>query len=860
MTKIFNSPFSSFIIACLFVAPALNSTAQKTIIGNGQSEFACQPTQSFTPEHKMTLWYDRPATLTGVSNPWMEYSLPIGNGELGACIFGGLKVDEIQFNEKTLWAGTTEGQGEYKNFGSVFVEDCSGVFGYSETSAAKDYYRCLDLESGLGRVHYTSTDGTTTYDRTYLSSFPDKVIAVRYTAKGGKRLNLLITAIPGEDINASAVTYCCGTTNEGGSKSAANMANLNFSGKLETVSYQARAQIVTDGGKVIPTGKGIRVEGADNLTLYLCARTNFSSTAESRSSGLSIDQLCEANRMVLQKAIKKGYDKIFTDHVRDVTALMSRVELDLNTYSRRTTNELVDYYNSLSDINNPEARFLEQLYFYYGRYLEISSSRGLPAPSNLQGIWNNMSHPAWYSDIHTNINVQMNYWPAETTNLSETHLPFLQYIIDNSTSEPWTKAARLWGGVNDGWTVLTCSSIFGGMSDWGSNYVVANAWYCSHLWQHFLYTRDTKFLAKAFPAMWSCAKFWMERLIPDRGYDSKRDNGNYKGTPYSFQPDGTFVAPNEFSPEQGGHDSEDGTAHAQQLIHYMLSSVKQAIEALPRKTTDISDADIAKLNEYLQKTDNGLHTEIYTANSALNEEWTNPRNGIKKGDVILREWKYSPYDVSNDPSHRHLSHLMCLYPLVQIGPDSEYFQAAVNSLLLRGDEATGWSMGWKTCLWAHALDGNHAHRILHNAMRHSTSYGTEWYNGGLYYNLFDAHCPFQIDGNFGVCAGIAEMLMQSQTGTIILLPALPTEWADGHANGLRAVGNFEIDQQWKAGRLINARIQSFSGLPCTLRYPGIAKFSVTNAKGKSIPFTALDANTIRFDTSAGKTYKIVNSN
>ena len=790
---------------------------------------------SFTPEHSLTLWYTKPATLTGVANKWMEYSLPIGNGQLGASLFGGVATDEIQFNEKTLWTGTPTDMGsygQYKNFGSLLIKNMSSDFDYSTARSVRDYVRYLDIEDGVAGVNYKSAGSGTTYERRYLSSMESKVVAVHYATTGKAKLDLLISAKPGDGIGASTPSYTGG--------------DGSFGGKLATVTYNATFRVVGgDGAVVEATADGVRVSGTKEVTILLAALTDYDDT-NATCKGAYADVAAEAQNR-LDAAQEKGWSTLLAQHQADFRSYMGRVSLQLgDAASSVPTNELIDNYNNTAkNITGKEAEtlFLEQLYFAYGRYLEISSSLGINVPSNLQGIWNNLSQAPWNSDIHSNINVQMNYWPAEPTNLSEAHLPFLNYIINMAGRSNWKRAATIYGQVSNGWTCFTENNIFGGMSTWGSNYFVANVWYCSHLWQHYLYTLDKDFLSRAFPAMYSAAQFWMERMIEDRGYSSP-----------AFSPDGTYVAPNEYSPEQDAHNSEDGTAHAQQLIYSNFKAVREAIDILGGES-GVTQQEIATLDKYLEKTDQGLHTETYTANTNKNGQWTNPRNGVKKGDTILREWKYSTYDVSSDPSHRHLSHLMALYPLNTITSGSPYFEPAVNSLKLRGDAATGWSMGWKVNLWARALDGDHAHIILKNALKHSTAYSTNQYAGGIYYNLYDSHAPFQIDGNFGVCAGIAEMLMQSHAGSIDLLPALPAVWASGKVSGLKAVGDFEVSIEWSNGKPDIATVKSNQGSPLRLSYPAIFDRKV------SVDGTELDCqpdgdNTLCIPLEAGQTATI----
>lgn len=787
------------------------------------SEYKVTGISAFTPENALTLWYDQPATATSSSYKWMEYSLPIGNGQFGASLFGGVYKDEIQFNEKTLWTGGPDdfgGYGGYKNFGSVIVANLTDDFSFGNSAPVKDYVRYLDIETATGGVNFSDNAGTTSYTRRYIASNPDKVVAVRYAAQGEKKLSLRFSVNPGSGINASDVTYADG--------------EATFGGKLTTVTYNARFRVVPsgEGATMTATENGIEVSGADEVLLILAGATDFDADSPSQVSGTANLTADVAARVAA--AAEKGWDALYADHVADFQSLMGRVEFKIDgAASTYPTNVLVDRYNNKSvhkTGKEPEVLFLEQLYFAYGRYLMIGCSRGVDVPSNLQGIWNDRENAPWNSDIHTNINVQMNYWPAEPTNLSELHMPFLNYIINMSNKYRWKWCAQNFGG-QEGWTCLTETNIFGGMGSFGQNYLVANAWFCSHLWQHYRYTLDKDFLARAFPTMWSCAKFWMARMIKDRVVN-----------------DGTYVAPDEYSAEQNDHPKEDATAHAQQLIIDLLESVKKSVDVLGQDAVGLSDADMNRLNEYLEKTDRGLHTETFKGGA-----WATwgQQNGIKKGDVLLREWKYADYDVSNDKGHRHMSHLMALYPLTQITKSSPYFEPAVNSLKLRGDAATGWSMGWKVNLWARALDGNHAHVILNNALKHSTSYGTNQAAGGIYYNLYDSHAPFQIDGNFGMTAAIAELLLQSHTDTLQILPALPDVWQKGHVNGLKAVGDFTVNIAWEGGKATSVEITSNQGSPLVVSYPGIGtrKVSVNDVE---VSGTYIDDDHIAIPLNAGE--------
>ena len=745
--------------------------------------------ETYEPKNPNTLWYRTSAEATGVSYPWMEYALPLGNGELGCMVFGGVAHEELQFNEKTLWSGEANvvgaggGNRTFMNFGSLIVANKDAAIWNGVT----DYVRYLDIEEGIAGVEFKNANGTK-QTRKYFSSAPDQVIAGQYKSEGDDKMNLEFSLEPGSGINASKVVY------EGNTAS--------FSGAM-TVKYAARLHVVADdAAEVVATKNGISVKNATEVTFYLKGATNFNGDMEVLNNYFTAETAADVDARVkteIEAAAAKGFEAVEEAHVADFTAITKRMTFDLDLATPTVdTKTLVDSYypnNGNANSTQNDHLFLEQLYFHFGRYLAISSNRKpIAAPNNLQGIWNDRGTDSpWNSDIHTNINIQMNYWPTEITNLSDLHKPFVNFIIRGAQSEGWKKVGQQYNGGH-GWSVLTESSLYNSMSTWGSNYLVANVWYTSHLWTHWRYTQDKEFLKKAFPVMWSCAEFWFHRLIEDR-----------------VKKDGTFVAPDEFSAEQHGNEKEDGTAHAQQMISYLFENISETIDILGAEELGLTAADVEKLNLYLEKTDKGLHIETYDG------AWGNPFNGVKKGESLLREWKYSPYSVG-ERGHRHISHLMALFPMDQITPESEYFVPAVNALKHRGDAATGWSMGWKVNLWARAQDGDHAHIIIKNALKHSTTYGTDQGQGGIYYNLFDSHAPFQIDGNFGVCSGIAEMLMQSAHGYINVLPALPAVWEKtGAVTGMKAMGNFTVDFNWEEGKCQKVKIVSHAGAELLVR-------------------------------------------
>lgn len=758
---------STFIFTPAADVPVLLSTEYYKVNGG------TRPTDIST----LSLWYDFPSTHSGVENPWMEYGLPIGNGQIGATLMGGVRQDEIVLNEKTLYNGSPTDWGEHGKYaclGKILVDDLSEMASVKDgTQPINDYVRYLDIEQGVAGVNFSNAAGTR-FTRRYIVSAPHRVMAAHYVAEGGDGLHLRFSYEPDGSIGASSVTYKEGTG--------------TFGGKLKTVSYSTEMRIVATNGTVTTTAQGIEVNGATEATLFMTVATNFDDSTPSFVKGTRA-QVAAANSQLLDAACADGWEKVFTAHVAQFSGLMGRVSLQLgNAASTLTTKALVDYYATAANRTKADGLFLEQLYFQYGRYLEISCNNVLiNAPANLQGIWNNDSNTSfWHCDIHTDVNVQMNYWPAEITNLSTMHLPFLNNIItlaaDNYNFH--RVAQRYKSGVR-GWMVPTETNIFGGTSQWMWDKIkTLAAWNCSHLWQHYRYTLDRDFLRRALPAMLKSAQFLKD-------ISTKAPNGTY------------FVA-DEYSPEHGptGHS----TAFAQQNTAEVVRSVIEGAEALGDESP-IAASDLQEMRDFWAVLDRGLHTETYG------------------GKTCLREWADLSLNSQGDASsHRHLSHLMALYPYGQVSAfasDAEgkrLYQAAVNSLLVRNaTDVTGWSGGWKVNLFARALKGDEAHKVFALMLRHSRSYVIAMSGqGGCYYNLWDAHSPFQIDGNFGYTSGVAEMLLQSYDGNLHLLPAIPTAWKSGSIKGLKAVGDFTVDQEWADRNFVSARIVNNQGQPLTL--------------------------------------------
>lgn len=674
------------------------------------------------------LWDNKPAT------DWMTEAYPIGNGRIGAMIFAGVNQEHIQFNENSLWTGDEQETGAYQAFGDLFVRFDSDV-----NKSFTAYSRKLNLDKGLHETAYQQ-DGQQ-INRRYFASQPDQVMVFDYTNSKKGKLNAVIAL---QDAHGQTVQVEDG--------------HLRFQGKLANgMQYAAQVQVQVVGGSLSETKdeKGqavLTVKSADRIVLLLSAATDYANTRATKWK--SAENPVHANERYLNQARKYGVDKLLARHVADYTALFNRVDLDLDHSQldgRQTTKML------LAEYKKQPIPALEALLYQYGRYLLISSSRKGGLPANLQGLWNNSNNPPWRSDYHSNINVQMNYWPAEVANLSESAWPYLDYI--NSMREvKKVNTQKEFPGVR-GWTVKTENNIFGGESFlWNTP---GSAWYAQALWEHYAFNKDGKYLREfAYPILKEVSEFWDDRLVR--------------------RPDGTVVAPQGWSPEHG--PTEDAVSYDHQIIYDLFNNYIQASTVLN------IDADYRK------------HI------TALRDALLNPKIG-QWGQ--LQEWETDRDDPKD--KHRHVSHLFGLYPGNQFSvlKTPELAKAARVTLTARGDESTGWSMAWKVAFWARLQDGNHAYKILTNFINLVGGEGIDYNNGGgVYANLLCAHPPFQIDGNLGYVAALSEMLLQSQTDVLELLPALPDRWSAGTVKGLKARGNVQLDKMVWNNRSITQLVLS----------------------------------------------------
>ena len=786
-----------------------------------------------------TIWFDQPTSLKGRAcwygghperfdaqhkpvragdaavnsdHEWEYRSLPLGNGSIGCNVMGSISTERYTLNEKTLWRGgpnTAKGAADYwnqnkqsahvlkdirqaftdgdwnkaaqltaQNFNSPVPYEATGEpqfrFGSFTTmgelcidteideQGISNYRRALSVDSAYADVRFTAADGTT-YERRTFISYPANVMAIRFRASKPGKQNLAIDYTPspvGEAISR-----------------ATTLSGIDYVGELDNnhMKYAVRLRVLPKGGEMSVDGHKVCVKGADEVVILLTADTdyapNYNPDFNDPKAYVGVNPELTTTQW-LKKACKKSFNKLFNEHYKDYAALYNRVKFNLNgPSSAKPTNErLADYRKGEKDSG------LETLYYQYGRYLLIASSRPGNLPANLQGMWHNNVDGPWRVDYHNNINLQMNYWPALPTNLTECTEPLTDFI--RLLEKPGERTAKAYWGTR-GWAAGISANIFGFTAplegaDMSWNYnPMAASWLATHLWDYYDYTRDTDFLRyTGYPLMKGCALFCEDFLWR--------------------KPDGTLTAAPSTSPEHGPVD--EGTTFTHAVIREILLDCINAAQILQ------TDADeVSKWQDILNK--------------------LAPYKIGRYGQLM--EWSRD-IDDPND-QHRHVNHLFGLHPGHTISPltTPELAQASRVVLEHRGDGATGWSMGWKLNQWARLHDGNHSYVLYGNLLKNGTAD-----------NLWDVHPPFQIDGNFGGTAGVTEMLLQSHAGCIDLLPSLPDAWADGNICGLRARGNFGVDIDWKNGKLRQATITSGSGEQCTVRY-GQQSMQFLTKRGKT---------------------------
>ena len=808
---------------------------------------ASAPTEK-EPPAELKLWYNAPAANT--YEGWETESLPIGNSSIGGNVFGRYDTERVTLNEKTFWTGgpstnrpnymggnledkgkdgaalkeiqdlflagkseegskkmdenligAKEGYGGYQQFGNLYLD-----FNHKDVT---NYKRDLQLMKGLATVDYDMAD--THYAREYLASFPDKVMAVHLTVEGKDTLNFSVRLEPENTKDAPRTSTITGDDSSLVLAGTLDDNQLKFNGYLKVLVSGKDAASVKKENQ-------LDIRNAKDVTILLSMATDYANNYPTYRTGEKEDALAARVKADVEAAAKKGYVSLRERHVKDVSALMNRVNLNLTASDPKIpTNELLGKYKS-DTLTQPEKNYLETLLYQYGRYLLISSSRGDTLPANLQGLWVGKNGNAWSSDYHMNVNLQMNYWPAYSGNLTECALPLINYV--DSLREPGRVTAKVYFGVEstkenpaNGFTVHTQNTPFGWTcpgweANWGWSPAAA-PWILQNCWEYYEYTGDLEFMKKnIYPMLKEQVTFYSQIMRNDK--------------------DGKWISTPAYSPEHGPRTN--GNTYEQSLIWQLFTDTIAAAKLVGE------DAQlIAKWQDILDN----LRTPIEVGADGQIKEWYH--------ETTLDSMKN---EHSEGNAHRHISHMLGLFPGDLISEETpEWLAAARVSMQNRVDKSTGWAMGQRINTWARLGDGNKAYELIGILMK-----------SGILGNLWDTHPPFQIDGNFGYTSGVNEMLMQSNMGYLNLLPALPEAWKDGSVNGILARGNFEIGMDWKDRTPTEIRITSHNGGQAVVQFTKGTFYTIKDSNGKTIEAKPVEgkANRIAFDTIKGETYVIQN--